>query len=389
MRVSHWSAAHFAAAVAAVLVSYGSSAVIVYQAAQAFAASPQQLNSWFTALGLACGVLTIGFSLRYREPVMFAWCTPGAAMMASMNGVPLPQAVAAFMAAGTLMLLVSVSGWFDRLVRLIPATLASAMLSGILIHFGSQVFVSMQTQRVLVGLMLVCYLLVKIRTPRYAVLLMLVSGFAYSAATGMLHSERLQWAAPHLEWVAPQFQIGSLISVGIPLFIAALVTQNVPGMAVLRAYGYQTPAKPLINGASVATVLMAPLGVFMTNLAAISAAICMGSDVDRDPARRYLANIWMGGLYLLLAACGGMVVSLFGALPKELLAALAGIAVLGTMQTNLVAAFGDETTREASLITLLASASGMTLFGVGSAFWGLLFGLLVYHLNRKTAQAKA
>lgn len=381
-----FSPAHFAAAVAALLVSYGSSAVIIFQAAQAFGATDAQITSWFTIIGLVCGVLTLGLSVRYKAPVMMAWCTPGAALMAGMSGISLNEAVAGFIFAGGLMLLVSAAGWFDRLVRLIPASLAAAMLAGILINFGSRVFTAMQGQTVLVLLMLSTYLLSKIRMPRYSILLMLLVGFGYAAAAGLLDWSRLQWNAPYLEWVSPVFHIGPIISVGVPLFIASLATQNVPGMAIMRSYGYHTPAKPLINSSAAATVVFAPFGAFMVNLAAISAAICMGSDVDKDPQRRYLANVWLGLLYLLLCAAGGMVVALFAALPAELLAALAGIAIFGTLQANLLGAWQDEPTREASLVTLLASASGMTLFGIGSAFWGLLMGVAVYHLNRKTAR---
>lgn len=377
-----FSSAHIAAAIAAILVSYGSSAVIIFQAAQTFGSTPQQINSWFTALGLGCGLLTLFLSWRYKAPVMVAWSTPGAAMMVGMSGVSLSEAVGAFVFAAALMLLVSASGFFGRLVAMIPKTLAAAMLAGILINFGSKVFVSMQSQTVLVLLMLTTYLLSKIRFPRYSILLMLVAGFAYAALAGLLHLENLRWQAPTLQWLAPEFKLGTLISVGVPLFIATLVTQNVPGIAVMRAYDYTTPATPLINATALGSVLLAPFGAFMMNLAAISAAITMGRDVDPDPQKRYLANIWLSMFYFILAALGGMVVSLFAALPSELLWALAGIAIFGTLLANLIGAWEDESTREASLITLLTSASGMTLLGVGSAFWGLVFGILVYHLNR-------
>ena len=250
-----FSPAHFAAAVAALLVSYGSSAVIIFQAAQAFGATDAQITSWFTIIGLVCGVLTLGLSVRYKAPVMMAWCTPGAALMAGMSGISLNEAVAGFIFAGGLMLLVSAAGWFDRLVRLIPASLAAAMLAGILINFGSRVFTAMQGQTVLVLLMLSTYLLSKIRMPRYSILLMLLVGFGYAAAAGLLDWSRLQWNAPYLEWVSPVFHIGPIISVGVPLFIASLATQNVPGMAIMRSYGYHTPAKPLINSSAAATVV--------------------------------------------------------------------------------------------------------------------------------------
>ena len=379
----YFSTSHLAAAIAALLVSYGSSAVIVFQAAQAFGSSAEQINSWFTALGLGCGLLTLLLSWHYKEPIMVVWSTPGAALMVGMQGVPLGQAVGAFLFAAALMLLVSATGFFARLVAMIPKTLASAMLAGILIRFGSQVFLSMQIQTVLVSLMLATYLLSKIRMPRYSILLMLVVGFGYAALTGQLHTENLHWHAPSLQWLAPEFHLGTLISVGVPLFIATLVTQNVPGIAIMRAYQYQAPAAPLVNATSIGTLLLAPFGAFMMNVAAISAAITMGRDVDPDPRKCYLANIWLALFYLGLAALGGVVVSVFAALPNELLWALAGIAIFGTLLTNLVAAWAEEKTREASMVTLIASASGMTLFGIGSAFWGLLFGLCVYHLNRR------
>lgn len=384
-----FTSSHFAAAVAGLLVSYGSSAVIVFQAAQAFGANNHQIASWFTILGLLCGVLTLFLSIRYKAPIMMAWCTPGAAMMVGLNGISLPYAVAAFMFAAALMWVVSVSGFFDRLVRMIPNTLAAAMLSGILINFGSRVFVSMQSQTVLVGMMLGVYLLSKIRFPRYSILLMLITGCVYAVAAGLVNTSLIHIAPPVLEWVQPKFDMGHMIGVGVPLFIASLATQNVPGMTIFRAYGYQTPAKPLINSSAVGTLICAPFGAFMVNLAAISAAICMGSDVDKDPQRRYLSNVLLGMMYLGLSVAGGIVVSLFNALPEALLAALAGIAVFPTLQNNLFVAWQDESTREASLITLLVSASGMSLLGISSAFWGLVIGMMVYYLNRKTQQSKA
>lgn len=314
-----FSSAHVAAALAATLVAYGSSAVIIFQAAQTFGSTPDEINSWFTALGLGCGLLTLYLSLRYREPLMVAWSTPGAAMMVGMSGIGLGEAVGAFLLAVALMLLVSASGFFGRLVALIPKTLAAAMLAGILINFGSKVFVAMQAQTVLVGLMLATYLLSKIRFPRYSILLMLVVGFVYAYAAGLMNTAQLSWQAPTLQWLVPRFDIGALISMGIPLFIATLVTQNVPGMAVLRAHHYRAPVAPVINAKVIGTLLLAPFGAFMFNLAAISAAITMGQDVDPNPKKRYLANVWMGVLYLLLAALGGVVVSLFAALPSALL----------------------------------------------------------------------
>ncbi|NOL49144.1 benzoate/H(+) symporter BenE family transporter [Pelistega europaea] len=376
------SASHFAAAVAALLVSYGSSAVIIYQAALSFGSTPIQINSWFTSLGIACGLLTLGLSLKYKTPIMVAWCTPGAALMVGMTGIPLSEATGAFLFAGALMLFFSLTGLFNRLVSLIPKTLACAMLAGILINFGSRVFVSVETQPLLVGMMLLTYLLSKIRFPRYSLMFMLLIGFGCAYFLDLLNLDHIRWNNPQLVWLNPSFNLQVIISVGIPLFITSLVTQNVPAMTILKMYRYDNiPEKPLVSSSALATVLMAPFGAFMVNLAAISAAITMGDDVDPDPKKRYIANIWLAVLYFLAAVLGGTIVSVFDALPKELLTALAGIAIFGTLLSNLLQAWNDEPTREASLITLLTSASGMTLLGIGSAFWGLIFGIMVYHLN--------
>lgn len=381
-----FSLSHLSAAIATWMVSYGSSAVIIYQAAMAFGATPLQITSWFTMMALLCGILTLLMSLYYRMPIIYAWCTPGAALMVGMTGVSIYQAVAAFMFASFLMLLVASLGWFDRLVKLIPSTLISAMLAGVLLNFGIGVFTAMQTQHILVGLMLFGYFISRLWFPRYAILLMFVVALLYVGSVGLIQTERIQLAPPALTWIMPEWQVQSLISVGIPLFIALLATQNLPGIAVLKSYGYETSPKLLTNASSLGTILTAPLGTFTVNLAAISAAICMEKNVDADAQKRYLATVLLAILYLSSALLGGMVVALFTALPKELLMAFAGIAIFNTLQSNLGVAWQDETTREAALMTLLLTASGLTLFGVGSAFWGLLLGLAIYHLNRYTAK---
>lgn len=384
-----FSASHFAAAVAALLVSYGSGAVIIYQAALSFGSTPLQINSWFTSLGLACALLTLTLSIKYKAPVMVTWCTPCAALTVGMTGITLSDAVGAFMFAGAAMFFFSVTGLFNRLVALIPRTLACAMLAGILINFGSRVFVSAETQPLLVGLMLATYLICKIRFPRYNLLFMLAVGFSCAYFLDLLKLENLQWGAPQLVWLDPSFNLQVIISVGIPLFITSLVTQNVPAMTILKMHHYDhVPEKLPICSSALSTVLMAPFGVFTVNLSSISAAITMGSDVDPNPQKRYIANIWLAVLYFIAAALGGVIVSIFDALPTELLTALAGIAIFGTLLSNLLQSWSDEPTREASLITLLTSASGMTLLGIGSAFWGLIFGILVYHLNQYIDRSK-
>ena len=364
------------------IVSWGSAAVIIFQAATSLGASNNQITSWFTILALLSGLASMALSWRYRVPIYIAWSTPGAALIALTSGVPLNEALGAAMFAGLLALLLGLSGLFAWMVKHIPANIAAAMLAGILINFGMGIFTSMQTDAVMVLLMLLVYLTSKLFVPRYSLVLMLLVGAAYAYVSGSLHFELLHWQWPSLEWVTPVFHWQTLLSLGVPLFLITLSTQNIPGVAVLHSHGYRPPVSTIMVSTGLLTMLFAPFGAFMLNLAAISAAICMGDDVDPDPKQRYKAMLVNGVMNFGVVLMGGMVVMLFGALPKALLLTLAGIAILGTLMGNLVTAVADADTREAALLTLLAAASGIQLWGISSAFWGLLIGMAVYHLNR-------
>lgn len=376
---------HVSASLSMLIVSWGSAAVIIFQAATALGASSAQTTSWFTILALVSGGLSMFLSWKYKMPIYVAWSTPGAALIALTVGIPLDEALGASIFAGFLALVLGVSGLFAWVVKHIPANIASAMLAGILISFGMGIFTSMQTDAMMVLVMLFIYLGSKIIWPKYSLLLMLLAGAVYATFSGSLHFETLSWQWPTLEWVTPRFQWQTLVSLGIPLFLVTMSTQNIPGVAVLHSHGYHPPVSPIIATTGIATMVFAPLGAFMLNLAAISAAICMTPDVDANPTQRYKAILVNGVMNFGVALMGGMVVMLFGALPKALLLTLAGIAILGTLIGNLVTALSDSDTREAAIFTLLASASGIQLAGISSAFWGLLLGMLVYHLNRFTA----
>ena len=367
------------------IVSWGSAAVIIFQAATALGASNTQITSWFTILALLSGLASMALSWRYRVPIYIAWSTPGAALIALTSGIPLNEALGAAIFAGLLALLLGLSGLFAWMVKHIPANIAAAMLAGILINFGMGIFTSMQTDAVMVLLMLLVYLASKLFVPRYSLVLMLLVGAAYAYVSDSLHFELLHWQWPSLEWVTPVFHWQTLLSLGVPLFLITLSTQNIPGVAVLHSHGYRPPVSPIMVSTGLLTMLFAPFGAFMLNLAAISAAICMGNDVDPDPKQRYKAMLVNGVMNFGVVLMGGMVVMLFGALPKALLLTLAGIAILGTLMGNLVTAVADADTREAALLTLLAAASGIQLWGISSAFWGLLIGMAVYHLNRFAA----
>lgn len=376
-----------AAGFVTVLVGFASSAVIVFQAAQALGASEGEIASWMWALGLGMGVTCIGLSLRYRMPVVTAWSTPGAAMLiASSAGVPYAEAIGAFVLSALLMAAAGFSGVFERSLSRIPVSLASGMLAGVLLRFGLDVFVSMQTQLFMALAMFVTYLCGRRLFPRYAVIATLAMGIAIAASSGLLHLEtvQLEWARP--VFTTPSLSVASLFGIALPLFIVTMTSQNVPGVAVIRASGYQVPISPVIGWTGVVNTVLAPFGAFALNLAAITAAICMGREAHHDPDRRYVAAIFAGLFYVLIGLFGATVAALFTAFPKELVMAIAGIALLGTIGNSLAAALREENEREPALIAFLVTASGVSFAGIGAAFWGLLAGaltLLVWRRRRE------
>ncbi|TCK02568.1 benzoate/H(+) symporter BenE family transporter [Marinobacterium mangrovicola] len=383
------SLSHISAGFVAVLVGYTSSAAIIFQAASAAGASAAEISSWLWALGIGMALTSGGLSLYFKTPVLTAWSTPGAALLVTgLSGLSLNEAVGVFLFSSALITLCGITGWFDRLMKQVPAPLAAAMLAGVLFQFGLQLFGAMETQLLLVGAMLLTYLLGRILLPRYVIPLTLAVGLLIAALQGMLEVETLSWELARPIWTWPEFSVPALIGVGVPLFIVTMASQNVPGLAVLRANGYETPASPLITSTGLTGLILAPLGGFAFNLAAITAAICMGKEADPNPKRRYLASVWAGFFYLLTGIFGATVAALFAAFPAQLVMAIAGLALLGTISGSLSAALKDDEVRDAALITFLATASGMTLVGVGSAFWGLVAGLVAYHLPQVVAATR-
>jgi benzoate membrane transport protein len=362
----------------AVLVGFTSSGVIVFQAARALHATPAEIASWMWALGLGMGATTIALSLRYRVPVLTAWSTPGAAMLITSGaGVALPDAIGAFAACAALIAIAGFSGAFERALNRIPLSLASAMLAGVLLRFGLDLFVAMKSEFALVFAMFVAYVAMRRVRPRYAVVVALAVGIVVAALRGMLHlsAVELAWARP--VFTMPTFSVGAIVGIALPLFVVTMASQNVPGTAVLRAAGYDVPVSPLVGWTGAATLLLAPFGAFALNLAAITAAICMGREAHEDPAKRYVAAVAAGVFYLAIGAAGATVGALFAAFPKELVLAIAGLALLGTIGGGLAGALAHEPEREPALVTFLVTASGVSLLGVGSAFWGLAGGVLV------------
>ena len=365
-----------AAGFVTVLVGFASSAVIVFQAAQSLGASPAEISSWMWALGLGMGLTCIGLSLRYRMPVVTAWSTPGAAMLiSSAAGLPLSDAIGAFLLSALLIAACGFSGFFERMISRIPVSLASGMLAGVLLRFGLEAFGAMKTQLGMVLTMFVVYLLARRLLPRYAVILTLLVGIAFAAGLGLLRVDGLSLELAKPIFIAPTFSLAAVVGIALPLFIVTMASQNVPGVAVIRASGYAIPISPVIGWTGVANLLLAPFGAFALNLAAITAAICMGREAHEDASRRYVAAIAAGVFYVVVGLFGATVAALFAAFPKELILAIAGIALLGTIGNSLAAALREESDREPALVTFLVTASGLSLAGIGSAFWGLLAGV--------------
>ncbi|MGO4395952.1 benzoate/H(+) symporter BenE family transporter [Variovorax sp. M-6] len=382
----------FTAGFVAVLVGFTSSVAIVFQAAQAFGATPEMISSWMWALGLGMGLASALPSLWWRKPVMIAWSTPGAAVLAVAGaGYSMNEAVGAFIVCALLMTLAGATGWFERVMNKIPMALASALLAGVLARFGLQAFMAAQTALPLVLLMLGTYLAAKRALPRYAVPLTLGVAIAYVAARGELAWEAVHFSIALPVFTMPVFTWQAAVSLALPLFVVTMASQNLPGVAAIRAAGYELPVSKLITISGLFTLVLAPFGAFALNLSAITAAICMGREAHEDPARRYTAAVSCGAIYVVIGLFGAAVTGLLTAFPKELVAAIAGLALLGTIGGGLAAAVRDESHREAALITFLVTLSGVTLAGIGSAFWGVVAGALalgVQQLGRKPHTGK-
>ena len=361
----------------AVLVGFTSSVVIVFQAAAALDATPAQTASWIWALGLGMGLTSLGLSLWYRRPVLTAWSTPGAAVLATAGvGVPMDQAVGAFMTCALLITLAGATGWFERVMNRIPQALAAALLAGVLARFAFDAFAAMQRERVLVGAMFITYLLGRRLWPRYAVPSVLAVGVLVAALHGQLHFSTVPIELATPVFTVPAFSLAATMGVALPLFVVTMASQNLPGVAAQRAAGYDTPVSPVLTTTGLASLLLAPFGGYALNLAAITAAICMGREAHEDPAQRWKASAAAGVLYIATGLLGGAVVALIAAFPKELVLAVAGLALLGTIGSGLATAMKGEADREAALITFVVTASGLTLWSVGSAFWGVVAGAL-------------
>jgi benzoate membrane transport protein len=385
LRASDFSLSAFTAGFVAVLVGFTSSVAVVFQAATALGATPVQISSWMWALGLGMGLCSLLPSLLWRKPVMVAWSTPGAAVLATAAAsgqFTLAQAVGAFLVCAAVITLFGVTGWFEKLMDRIPMPIASALLAGVLARFGLDAFVALKSAFALVALMLAVYLVGRRFWPRYAVPGVLLVGTVFAAMQGRLHLDGVQWQLTLPVFVMPEFTPAAIVSLALPLFVVTMASQNLPGVAAIRAAGYDMPISKIITLTGVATILLAPFGAFALNLSAITAAICMGREAHEDPARRYMAAASCGLLYCVIGLFGAAVTGVLTAFPRELVVAIAGFALLGSIGGGLAVALKDDAHRESALITFLVTLSGLSLWGIGSAFWGVVAGAIALFVQQ-------
>ena len=362
-----------------VIVNYGGTFILVFQAAKAAGLSPELTASWVWSVSIGVGLSGLYLSWRYREPIITAWSTPAAAfLVTALATTPYGEAVGAYMVSAAAFVALGLSGYFDKVIRLIPPGIASGLLAGILLQFGIGAFGGAGVDPLLVGLLIVAYLVMKRFHARYAVVGILVLGLAFLLAQGRvdLAGLKLEFAAP--VFTRPEFSLNALLSVALPLFLITLTGQYMPGMLVLRNDGFKTSADPIVTATGLGSLIMAPFGSHAFNIAAITAAIATGREAHEDPTKRWVAGIAAGCFYVLVGVFGVTLAAVFMAFPAAFITTLAGLALLGTIGGALANAMADPASREAALITFLASAANIKLLGVGGAFWGLVIGLIAY-----------
>lgn len=362
-----------------VIVNYGGTFILVFQAAKVAGLRPELTASWVWSISIGVGVTGIILSWVSREPIITAWSTPAAAfLVTALATTPYAEAVGAYLISAAAFVVLGLSGWFERVIRLIPPGVAAGLLAGILLQFGIGAFGGMSIDPLLAGLLIVAYVVLKRFTARYAVVGILVLGLAFLLIQDRvdLSGLTLKLAAP--VFTMPEFSLNALLSVALPLFLITLTGQYMPGMLVLRNDGFRTSANPIVTITGLGSLLMAPFGSHAFNIAAITAAICTGREAHENPDKRWIAGIAAGVFYILVGVFGVTLAAVFMAFPATFITTLAGLALLGTIGGSLASAMADAKAREASLITFLAAAANITLLGIGGAFWGLVIGLVAY-----------
>jgi len=374
-----WSISATVAGFLAVLISYSGPLIIFFQAAQQANVSSAMMISWIWGISIGAAVAGIYLSIRYKTPVITAWSAPGTALLVTLfPHISLNEAVGAYITSALVIFAIGATGYFDKLLKWIPQDAAAGMMAGILFQFGLGLFKATDSMPIIVFGMLGVYLIAKRLSPRYAMIWVLVSGIGLSLILGKMNPVEMNFSLAIPQFIMPEWSWNSTLNLTIPLILVSLSGQFLPGMAIMKLSGYDTPAKPIISVTSIASLAVACVGGITIVLASITAALCMGKDAHELKDKRYIAGIANGIFYILGGLFAGSIVMLFSLLPKELVAALAGLALLGAIATNISMAMKNDAQRDAALITFLATASGMHFLGLSSVFWGICIGVIAH-----------
>ncbi|WP_342370693.1 benzoate/H(+) symporter BenE [Acinetobacter sp. D009] len=376
-----WSISATVAGFLAVLISYSGPLIIFFQAAQRAHVSTDMMVSWIWGISIGAAVSGIYLSIKYKTPVITAWSAPGTALLVTLfPNVSLNEAVAAYITSAIVIFLIGVTGYFDKLLKWIPQDVAAGMMAGILFQFGIGLFTASDSMPFIVFSMLIVFLIAKRVIPRYTMIWVLAAGVLLSLILGKMNPVDVSFNLAIPQWISPEWTWNSTLNLAIPLILVSLTGQFLPGMAIMKLSGYDTPAKPIITVTSIASLAVACVGGITIVLASITAALCMGKDAHELKEKRYIAGIANGIFYILGGLFAGSIVMLFSLLPKELVAALAGLALLGAIATNISVAMKNDHQRDAALITFLATASGMHFLGLSSVFWGICIGVIAHFI---------
>ncbi|POA18270.1 benzoate transporter [Pseudomonas sp. FW300-N1A1] len=367
------------AALVSVIVNYGGTFILVFQGAKAAGLSPEQTASWIWSVSVGVGLTGAWLSYRYREPIITAWSTPGAAFLITvLPNTPYAEVIGAYVLSAIGFVILGMSGYFERVVKMIPPGIAAGLLAGILLRFGMGAFGGASVDPLLVGVLIFSYALIRRFTARYSIVGVLVIGVALLLGLGQVSFDSVELSLATPVWTTPEFSLNGLLSVALPLFVITLTGQYMPGMLVLRNDGFTTSANPIITVTGLGSLLMAPFGSHAFNVAAITAAICTGPESHEEPGKRYIAGLACGVFYVLVGVFGTTLATLFVVLPATFITTLAGLALLGAIGGSLATAVTDVRGRETALVTFLATSANVTLLGLGGAFWGLLVGLIMH-----------
>lgn len=376
-----WSISATVAGFLAVLISYSGPLIIFFQAAQRAHVSTDMMVSWIWGISIGAAVSGIYLSIKYKTPVITAWSAPGTALLVTLfPHISLNEAVAAYITSAIVIFLIGITGYFDKLLKWIPQDVAAGMMAGILFQFGIGLFTASDSMPFIVFSMLIVFLIAKRLMPRYTMIWVLGAGVLLSLILGKMNPVDVSFSLAIPQWISPEWTWNSTLNLALPLILVSLTGQFLPGMAIMKLSGYDTPAKPIISVTSIASLAVACVGGITIVLASITAALCMGKDAHELKEKRYIAGIANGIFYILGGLFAGSIVMLFSLLPKELVAALAGLALLGAIATNISVAMRNESQRDAALITFLATASGMHFLGLSSVFWGIFIGVIAHFI---------